>query len=141
MSGDVGPVRDEAERLVAALFARFAAAGGTELLGGAYADDERAGRLARAAGDVAVAVTGLLRELSRPGTDGESPAAGLRESFAGFAGGLVQAAGVDLHGDPPPADPPPWRRAPDAEPEDPWRAATRDAYTRDILGPGEEPAP
>lgn len=131
MNGDVGPVREEAERLVAALLARFAATGATELLPGGYADPDRAGRLAQAAGDVAVAVTGLLRELSRPSTDGASPAAGLRESFAGFAGGLVEAAGVDLHGAPPPADPPAWRAEPDtraeSDTEDPWRAATRDA--------------
>ncbi|MGH3713080.1 MAG: hypothetical protein ACRDT4_06400 [Micromonosporaceae bacterium] len=124
MTEEVGPVREEAERLVAVLLARFGAVGGD-----AYADPDRAGRLAQAAGDVAVAVTGLLRELSRPSGDGVHPAAGLRESFAGFAGGLIEAAGVDLHGDPPPADPPPWRAGTEAE--DPWRAATRDAAARD----------
>ena len=124
MTEEVGPVRDEAERLVAALLTRSPSAGA-----GSGLDAERAQRLATAAGDVAVAVTGLLRELARPADGTPGTGLRLRETFAGFAGGLIEAAGVDLHAAPTPADPPAWRTE-----EDPWRVATR-AAAREADGP------
>lgn len=141
-----GTVREEAERLVAAVLARFAATraatGNAET---AEYDPERASRLAHAVGDVAVAVTGLLRELART-PEGESARQGLnlREGFALLAGQVVEAAGIDLHADPERADGKPWTPPEDSDrpgahpgaappgervsahtEEDPWRAATR----------------
>lgn len=116
-----GPVREEAERLAAAVLARLAAAGvGPDV----EQDPARGGRIAHAAGDVAVAVTGLLRELARAPESGE-PREGLnlRESFALFASQVVESAGVDLHAPPARDDDQPWQ-APGVE-DDPWRAATR----------------
>jgi hypothetical protein len=127
VTDEVGPVRDEAERLVAALLARFVSARAASGLDpDTTYDPQQAQRVAKAVGDVAVAVTGLLRELSRPGVDGAPTGVGLglRETFAGFAGGLIEAAGVDLHAAPTPADPPAWR----TDEEDPWRAATRASH-------------
>ena len=136
-----GTVREEAERLVAAVLARFAAT--RAATGNAETpeyDPERAGRLAHAVGDVAVAVTGLLRELARaPETDEARQGLRLREGFALLAGQVIEAAGVDLHADPERADGKPWNapEGPDqsaTEPgervsahteDDPWRAATR----------------
>ncbi|MGH3661849.1 MAG: hypothetical protein ACRDTQ_08315, partial [Micromonosporaceae bacterium] len=73
-------------------------------------DPDHARRVTAAAGDVAVAVTGLLRELSRtPASDAATGT--LREGFAEFASHLARAAGVDLHADPEPASADPWRLA------------------------------
>ncbi len=141
MTDEVGPVRDEAERLVAALLARFVSArAGAGLDPDAAYDPERAQRVAKAAGDVAVAIAGLLRELARPAADGTPAGLGLRETFAGFASGLIEAAGVDLHAPPTPAEPPAWR----TQEEDPWRAATRAAHetaTRDAAAGDEATGP
>jgi hypothetical protein len=126
VSFDVDPVREEAERLVVALFARQAlvrAAAGRP----SDFDPERAGRIAQAAGDVAVAVTGLLRELTR----GDAPAgAGLRKGFAALATGLVEAAGVDLRGDPPPPEPHPWQATAEPDTGDVWRFVTRESQAQ-----------
>ncbi|MGH3729706.1 MAG: hypothetical protein ACRDTU_13295 [Micromonosporaceae bacterium] len=127
MTTEHGSVRHEAERLVAEVLTRLGAAGAAGGLQPAY-DPQRAQRVAQAAGDVAVAVTGLLRELSRPGPDGTDGVAGLRGDFVRFAGGLIEAAGVDLHAAPQAPQRQP--RQDDAE-GDPWRSATRHAAAAD----------
>lgn len=121
MNGHVDPVREEAERLVVAVLARLAlvrAAAGRPL----DFDPERADRIARAAGDVATAVTGLLREVTRDGTPGGT---GLRDGFATLATRLVEAAGVDLRGEPPPPEPRPWQATSEPETGDVWRIVTQ----------------
>jgi hypothetical protein len=129
VSENVGPVREEAERLVAAVLARVAMVRAATGHSPAF-DPDHAGRIAHAAGDVAVAVTGLLRELARPGRDGMPTGTRLREGFVGLATGLVEAAGVDLHGDPPAPEPRPWQAAADPDTGDVWRMVTRESQTR-----------
>ncbi|MGH3662000.1 MAG: hypothetical protein ACRDTQ_09115, partial [Micromonosporaceae bacterium] len=61
-----GLVREEAERLAVAVLARLSAAQASDVVSRATGwDPDHARRVTAAAGDVAVAVTGLLRELSR----------------------------------------------------------------------------
>jgi hypothetical protein len=118
----VDPVREEAERLVVAVLARLAlarAATGRPL----GFDPERADRIARAAGDVATAVTGLLREVTA--RDGTSGGAGVRDGFTTLATRLVEAAGVDLRGAPPPPEPRSWQATSEPDTADVWRTATR----------------
>ncbi len=123
MNGHVDPVREEAERLVVAVLARLAlvrAAVGRPV----DFDPERADRIARAAGDVATAVTGLLREFTR---DGASGGTGLRDGFATLATRLVEAAGVELREEPPPPppQPSPWQATSEPDTGDVWRIVTR----------------
>lgn len=129
MNADPGPVREEAERLVAAVLARLAlvrmASGRPSLY-----DPQRASRIARATGEVAVAVTGLLRELAQPAPDGSAMGTGLRKNFATLATGLVEALGVDLRGEPPPPRPWPWQAGAAADTGDVWRIVTRQGQSR-----------
>ena len=132
MSREAGSIRDEAERLVLAVLARVAG-GDADFTAAAY-DAERVQRLARAVGDTAVAVSGLLQELSRWHDSSRPIAASLRSAFLGLASGFLDAVGVDPRTVPPPAGKGD-TDAPDAassrrstEPEDPWRAATRDDW-------------
>jgi hypothetical protein len=124
-----GPVREEAERLVAAVLARLAM---VRALTGQppVFDPEHAGRIAHAVGDVAESVTGLLRELGSPGGAGPATGSRLRDGFGALATGLIEAAGVDLHGEPPAPEPRPWQAAPDPDAGDVWRTVTRESQAQ-----------
>jgi len=124
-----GPVREEAERLAATVLTKLdmvrAVTGQPPVF-----DSDRAARIARAVGDVATAVTGLIRELGRPGWDAPVSGSRLRDGFASLTTGLVEAAGVDLHGDPPAPELHPWQVAADSDTGDVWRIATRQSQSQ-----------
>jgi hypothetical protein len=132
------PVREEAERLVAAAIGSLATAarsfGAASGRQGAFAtgsdeccicpicrviaamrepDADLAERLATGAGDLAAAVTGVLRSLSRTGFRGAGPAS--RDPDADEAHWPVEREEPEGPG----SASRPW-----AEPGDPWRAAT-----------------
>ena len=130
MSEGPGPVREEAERFATAVLAKLAMVRAVTGQPPVF-DPDRAGRIAHAVGDVAVAVTGLIRELGQSGWDTPVSGSRLRDGFVSLTTGLVEAAGVDLHGDPPAPESYPWRVAADFDDAgDVWRIATRQSQSQ-----------